>query len=358
MRWPWQRREVRESGGTTYTQLVSRLIAAQADGQIAPANETAAVEAVAGLLARSFMAAEVQAPEWVQAAVTPRVLSQIGRDLVRVGESLHVIRVGAMGDVGMVPASTWYFEGDADPSTWLVTATSYGPSGSQTWRLPLAATVFMSWGAATARPYIGIGPTGWASLAGRLAAETERALADEAGGPVAQLIATPQDGGDDSDSDNDPLSDLKSDIGKARGKALLLETTAAGFGEGRSAAPMADWKANRLGPAPPAALVALSKDAHMRVLGACGASPALFDDSDGTSKREALRQFHLGTVRPLAKLLEHELSARFDVPVKLKFDGYPRDMVSRAAVFAKLIAAEGMTVERALEIAGLYDDAE
>ena len=54
MRWPWQRREVRESGGTTYTQLVSRLIAAQADGQIAPANETAAVEAVAGLLARSF----------------------------------------------------------------------------------------------------------------------------------------------------------------------------------------------------------------------------------------------------------------------------------------------------------------
>ena len=38
----------------------------------------------------------------------------------------------------------------------------------------MSATVFMSWGAATARPYIGIGPTGWASLAGRLAAETER----------------------------------------------------------------------------------------------------------------------------------------------------------------------------------------
>ena len=292
----------------------------------------------------------------MQEAVTPRVLSQIGRDLIRVGESLHVIRVDHMGGVGMVPASTWYFEGDADPETWLVTATSYGPSGSQTWRLPMSATVFASWGAATARPYIGIGPTGWASLAGRLAAETERALADESGGPVAQLIAVPADGGDDGD--DDALSDLKSDIGKARGKALLLETTAAGFGEGRSAAPMADWKANRLGPAPTAALVQVAKDAHMRVLGACGASPALFDDSDGTSKREALRQFHLGTVRPLAKLLEHELSARFDVPVKLKFDGYPRDMVSRAAVFSKLIAAEGMTVEKALEIAGLYDDAE
>ena len=351
MRWPWQRREVRESGGTTYTQLVSRLIAAQADGQIAPANETAAVEAVAGLLARSFMAAEVQAPEWVQAAVTPRVLSQIGRDLVRVGESLHVIRVGAMGDVGMVPASTWYWTGDADPETWQVVATSYGPSGSQTWRLPLAATVFMSWGSATARPYIGIGPTGWASLAGRLAAETERSLADESGGPLAQLLAVPQDGG--GGGDDDPLADLKSDISGAKGKALLVETTASGWGEGRSAAPQSDWKQARLGPAPTAPLVQLAKDAHMRAVAACGASVALFDDSDGTSKREALRQFHLGTVRPLAKLLEHELSARFDVPVKLKFDGYPRDMVSRAAVFSKLIAAEGMTVEKALEIAGL-----
>ena len=350
MRWPWQRREVRESA-LSYTTLVSRLIAAQADGQIAPANETAGVEAVAGLLARSFMAAEVQAPEWVQAAVTPRVLSQIGRDLIRVGESLHVIRVGAMGDVGMVPASTWYFEGDADPSTWLVTATSYGPSGSQTWRLPLAATVFMSWGAATARPYIGIGPTGWASLAGRLAAEAERSLADEAGGPVAMLLPVPSDGGDGGD--DDPLSDLKSDITGARGKALLVETVAAGYGEGKGAAPARDWVPSRLGPNPPASLVALAKDAHMRTVAACGASVALFDDSDGTSKREALRQFHLGTVRPLAKLLEHELSARFDTPVKLAFDGYPRDMVSRAQVFAKLIAAEGVSVEKALEIAGL-----
>ena len=351
MRWPWQRREVRESGGTTYTQLVSRLIAAQADGQIAPANETAAVESVAGLLSRSFAAAEVQGPAWVQAAVTPRVLSQIGRDVIRVGESLHVIRVDHMGNVHLVPASTWYWEGDADPSTWLCTATGYGPSGSQTWRLPAAATVFMSWGSATARPYIGIGPTGWASLAGRLAAEAERSLADESGGPLAQLLAVPSDGGDGGD--DDPLTDLKSDISGAKGKALLLETVASAWGEGRGAAPARDWVASRLGPNPPASLVTLSKDAHARVLAACGASGPLFDDSDGTSKREALRQWHMGTVKPLARLLEHELSARFDTPVKLAFDGYPRDMVSRAAVFSKLIAAEGVSVEKALEIAGL-----
>ena len=351
MRWPWQpRREVRESG-TTYSQLVSRLIQSQADGQTVEANETAAVEAVAGALSRSFASATVEADDWVKAAVTPRFLAQVGRDVLRTGESLHVIQVAHSGDVRLTPCSTWYFEGPSDPADWIVTATAYGPSASETWRLPISATVFLSWGSPVARPWHGIPAAGWASLAGRLAAETERALADEAGGPTAMLLPVPADGGDGGD--DDPLAALKTDISAAKGKALLVETVASAWGEGKGAAPAADWKPSRLGANPPASLVTLSKDAHMRVLGACGASPALFDDSDGTSKREALRQFHMGTVRPLARLLEHELSARFDTPVKLAFDGYPRDMVSRAQVFAKLIAAEGVSVEKALEIAGL-----
>ena len=57
-----------------------------------------------------------------------------------------------------------------------------------------------------------------------------------------------------------------------------------------------------------------------RMLAACGCSPALFDDSDGTSKREALRQWHLGTVKPLARLLEAELSAKLETRVRLNFD--------------------------------------
>ena len=104
-------------------------------------------------------------------------------------------------------------------------------------------------------------------------------------------------------------------------------------------------------------MVKVAEAAFGRMLAACGCSPALFDGSDGTSKREALRQWHLGTVRPLARLIEYELAQRLDTEVKLIFDGYPRDMVSRAQVFAKLIAAEGMSVEKALAIAGLLDDA-
>ena len=105
-------------------------------------------------------------------------------------------------------------------------------------------------------------------------------------------------------------------------------------------------------------MVKVAEAAFGRMLAACGCSAALFDDSEGTAKRGALRQWYLGTVRPLARLIEYELSQRLDAPIRLRFDSYPRDMVSRAQVFAKLIAAEGVTVEQALAIAGLMEDAE
>ena len=273
---------------------------------------------------------------------------------MRQGETLHVIRVDRAGRVHLVPCSTWYWEGGADPETWHCTATAYGPSGSETWRLPMAGVVFCAWGSPVSRPYTGLPPTAWAAGTARIAAEADKSLADESAGPLAQLIPVPQDGGDGGD--DDPLAGLKTDIGAARGKALLLETVAAAWGEGRTAAPMQDWKPRRLGPSPTAALVELRRDAFNAVLAACGMSPSLFTDADGTAQREALRRWHLGTVLPLAKLLEHELSAKFEVPVRLTFDAYAKDMVSRAQVFAKLIAAEGVTVEKALEVAGLVDD--
>ena len=63
----------------------------------------------------------------------------------------------------------------------------------------------------------------------------------------------------------------------------------------------------------------------------------------------------MGTVIPLARLIEHELSMRLDAKVRLRFDSYPRDQMARSTVFAKLMGAEGMTVDKALAIAGLLE---
>ena len=353
MRWPWSKPERRESGGD-FSDAVVRLIEAQAAGTAADASSTAAVEAAAGALSRAMSSAEVVGEAWVQDAVSPVVLGQMGRDLIRSGDSMHVVRVGGDGAVRLIPASSWHWEGSHDPASWAVRATCYGPSTSTTWNLPASAVVFIKWGSNPGQPYVGVAPTSWAHTTARLGSEVERSVADEVAGPLAQLLAVPQDGGDDGD--DDPLKMLKADIAGARGRALLLETTAGGWGEGKTAAPQADWRQQRLGPQPPDVLAQLRRDAFAHVLAACGAPPSMFvDNADGTAQREAVRRWHLNLVLPLARMVEHELSAKLESPVKLRFDSYAMDMVSRATVVAKLTQA-GVAPGVALAAVGLADD--
>ena len=354
MRWPWQKFELREASGG-YTEIISRLIEAQAAGTTQQASATAAMEAAAGLLSRAFAGATVEGPDDIAAALTPRCLALIGRGLVRVGESLHVIRMMG-GRLRLVPASTWYWEGDADPESWICTATAYGPSGSTTWRVPRDSVVFCEWGSPTARPYHGLGPATWAAETARLNANAERTLADEAGGPVAGLLPIPEGHEAGGDGDDDPLAALRSDIGKASGRALLIETVSGGYGEGKSNAPHRDWDPRYLHPSPTESMVKLSEAAFGRMLAAAGCAPALFDRSaPATALKEGLRQFHLGTVRPLARILEHELSTRFEAGIRLRFDNYPLDLAGRAMAFQKLVAG-GVAVNEALVTAGLLED--
>ena len=351
MRWPWSRKPERRESGGDFSDAVVRLIEAQAAGTTADATSTAAVEAAAGALSRAFSAGEVQGAAWVQEAVTPGFLAQVGRDLVRSGDSMHVIRVDGSGRVKLIPASSWHFEGNHDPESWTVRATAYGPSTSTTWNLPASGVVFVRWGGTPGQPYIGTSPLSWASTTARLQCETERSIASEVGGPLAQLLAVPADGGDGED--DDPLKLLKADIAAARGKALLVETTAAGWGEGRAASPQSDWKASRLGPMPPESMATIRNDTFAAVLAACGCSPAMFDDSDGTSKREAQRIFLHGTVRPLARVLADELSRKLETPVSFDFSGlYMHDLAGRASAFAKLVQS-GMALDRAAAVSGL-----
>ena len=109
-------------------------------------HPTAAVEAASGALSRAFAAAEVVGEPWVQDAVSPGVLGQIGRDLIRSGDSMHAIRVAGDGAVRLIPCSSWHWEGNHDPASWTVRATAYGPSTSTTWNLPASGVVFVRWG--------------------------------------------------------------------------------------------------------------------------------------------------------------------------------------------------------------------
>lgn len=134
---------------------------------------------------------------------------------------------------------------------------------------------------------------------------------------------------------------------------MLLEIVAAGWGQGMSSAPRKDWVSERLGPNPPGTLAEIGKNFYAEVLAACGCSVAMFDDSDGTSKREAERIWLHSTVRPLGQLLAMELSNPLETPVGLNFDGpYMHDLAGRAASFQKMVAS-GMALENAAALSGL-----
>lgn len=175
MRWPWSKLEKRESGGN-FTDAVLRLIESQAAGSAADAGSTAAVEAASGALSRAFMAATVEGPEWAIASVSPAFLGLVGRDLIRRGQSMHVIRV-ASGRVRLIPASSWHWEGGENPEAWTVRATTYGPSTSTTRLLPASGVVFATWGETAGQPYTGVGPLSFAHTTARLQSEAERSLA-------------------------------------------------------------------------------------------------------------------------------------------------------------------------------------
>ena len=236
-----------------------------------------AVETAAGLYARAFASADVEPAGVRTAGLTPATLASIGRRLVERGESLHLVEVDG-GRVTLTESSAWSVTGGPRPSTWKYQATLGGPSVTSTGWYPRDQVAHCTWATSSAEPWRGVSPLTLAGTTGRLAKVLERALADEAGGPVGSLIPMPTDaGGESVDSDDaaDPFAPLKRQIAELRGRVGLVESTAAGFGEGRAAAPSSDWAVRRIGANPPATLPALREAVESTVLACCGVPPDL-----------------------------------------------------------------------------------
>ena len=355
----WERGpEVRDS---SYSALLTQLIASQAVAGLSGEVNTSAVESAAGSLSRAFMAATVEGPDWAVRAVNRTFLSRVGRDLILTGYSVHVIDVSRSGRVSLVPASGFGFvDGGPDPSTWTAEVSLTGPSLTQTRTVRYESLIWVPWSTTSDQPFAATGPVGSASITAKLHSETEKSLRDESAGPLARLIPVPRmdspDPNPDPDKDTvDPLASLRQDIRTARGAGLLLETVAAGWGEGRMSAPHTDWKPNRLGPNPPESLVRLRRDSFESVLSSCGVPPSLFmGDADGTAQREGLRRWHMNLVVPFGSLLEDELSMKLETDIRLRFDAYPRDQVGRAQTVKRLVDA-GVPLSTALQAAGIED---
>ena len=362
MRFPWQNDESRfgevvlepEVRESSYTdQVVAALVGAATGNTTATAAGTAALEACAALYAMSFAMARVSGTDMAVRVLDASTLALMARNCIRRGESIHAIMVERDG-LELIPAGSWDVRGRWRESTWYYRVDLFGPTGNVTRVLPGANVIHHRYSVDPARPWLGLGPLSWARSTSVLAGRLEGGLADEASAPSALLLPVPQDGGDDDDEDNDPLAKLKSDIGNAKGKPLLVETTAAGWGEGQAGAPRRDWKQERVGPDWPDVMRTTRTDVFYSVADACAVPTPLLDArAEGTSQREALRRFlHLG-VEPLAEIMATELSRKMNTSIEFDFTRLRAGDLAGTSRAVGVLVKAGMTIEDALAKVGL-----
>ena len=188
MRWPWGKTEKRQAGGGFTDALVAAIVARAGGASVGEPGAIAALEVAAGLWARAFASAELSP---AIPAVTPSVLASVGRELVRRGESLWSITV-RRGEIELRPAGSWDIAGGSDPASWIYRLDLHGPSGGETRIYPAASDSALSNMRRTLRgPWHGISPLGYARLSGKLAANLELRLGEEAGARVGYLLPVP-----------------------------------------------------------------------------------------------------------------------------------------------------------------------
>ena len=245
------RRQPPETRASATDVLVQAIQTAAAGISTGNASAIAALEVASGMWSRAFAAATVKPQTLATRAITPAILSSIGRQLVMRGQSLHALMV-ERGQVRLDPIGYWEIRGNSpNEDDWIVRCEFYGPTGSYSRIISHKNVVNCRYSCLPSQPSRGLSPMDFAAATGKLAGNIEQRLSDEAGGPSGYLIPVPEDpGGENTESDS--LSDLKSDLTNLKGKTGLVESSAGGWGDPGSK-PRKDFMPSRFGLDPPRA---------------------------------------------------------------------------------------------------------
>ena len=341
MRLPWKR----ETRAETYSDAVISVLTEGVSTTPTSAAQIAAREIALGLWGRAFASAQVK-PEGMADALTPAVLTLMGREIIRQGEAVFLIDL-VDGALVLSPVCAWEISGAPDPSTWTYEVTRAGPSTTlATKNVSERRVVHARYAVEPNEPWRGVGPLGRAKTSATLAANAETRLSEELGQSAGEVLPVP---------DGKTKDQLQADLRQIRGRLALVESTASGWGDGAQGAPKRDLVQQRIGANPPAVLTALRSDAAIAVLATCGVPISLLEKTDGAALREAWRQFLHASVAPVARLAAAELSDKLDTPVTLGFDSlFASDLSGRARAFQSMVGG-GMDVTKAAALAGLMD---
>ena len=341
MRWPWQSAPVEHRSSYT-DQVVTAILQSASGGGVRTALATGAVQSAAGLYAAALAACEVSGPSSVTRALTADWRASVASALVRNGQALYLIDADPSAGLALAPVSHWDVHGGPDVASWFYRCELAGPS-STAWRTRSAGAVLhLRWIVDAARPWAGVSPLSHAADTGSLAGWLDKRLSEEASGPVGAFLPVARfDADPDADLDadaDDPLAQLRRDIGSARGSVLAVESQMAAA-DSPASAPRKDFVVQRFGANPPRDLVELRQQVGRDIGAACGIPRGLIDSSaSGQMAREAWRQFISTSVDGLARRIEAQILDQLGVEVS--FDSGPlggKDLLARASVFRRLV---------------------
>ncbi len=241
-----------------------------------------------------------------------------------------------------MPVSDWTITGGPDPRQWSYEITNSGPSTTLTRKIGEDGVVHLRYRRDPHRPWMGCSPLKEARTSLKLLAYMESRLAGEMAGPIGHLLQMPNVG-----KNNLPV--LRDRLNRLRGEAVLFDSNVTTVSAPN---PGSDYRPIRLGANPPLPLVQLHRQALIHVLTACGIPAEFVEAGDGTARREAWRQFVFGSIAPLARSVEAELTAKLETPITLDFSELrASDLAGRSRAYKQLIEA-GMTDAQAAIISG------
>ena len=286
---------------------------------------TAAVEFCAGILGRAFMAAETT-PRL--AALDPLTLSMLVRQTILLGNAVFRLSVRS-GNIQLLPVVGYTITGSPAPETWTYRIKQQRPNGDDPLdveQLPVTAVpyegmVHVRYMPGPQSPWHGVSPLVSAGVTAETLARIEKSLQDDAKQPTGGIMPQP-DGASPR-----AVKQAQTAMSQGKGGLTLVETTAGGWGLGGTAAPRQDWDQKRFGPTPPAANIQLWEAAMAAVMSAMAINPSLYT-SAGAALRESYRHLFSGTIIPLGRLIEAELSEKLERRIRINFPERVRSDIS------------------------------
>ena len=351
MQFPWQTKKIEKRA--SYDARVIAALHAAALNEAADVAATSTVQAACGLLARSLSAAAVTPQTAITAAISPEYLYSVGESLVIRGEHLALIDV-VDGTPQLVGASEWDIKGTSlNQREWTYKLSLPVPSGSITRNVSGASVVHIRL-PSVSTPWQGTSAIAASGVSAELMAGVEDAMREEVVNATrARLISVAGFEDSDPDGEDDPWTAMIDDIRTAKAKSVLMPAPATMVqGVGAASAPPT-FGTVHLQPSVPEDLQTLRDRVSAGLYAAVGIMPAIFDGDSSTAVREAMRALHNLVLIPLGGLIETELSAALETPIRLDFTRLQLGNLRERAQVTKALVDAGVDQAQALELAGL-----